>query len=332
MFTVAIIKKNKIELDRTNVDSIKELIKDYIEIRKIEHKDLMELIVDTTNLTPTDTGNTVTCFENDEKIYQICFMARSLKESDIDYVNQNINNLACVLSVTKEIICNDCVLICSTINDNNLCDPSDVSFDDICNLLYKKIIHKGIKISASGNVDEFVFSSAPIEKDQLEKYTSTELPLVNFNLILYYENTPINNTLNKTGTKLLGKNKVYGDVILVSKSSEYEYLDIDMTLFNKLSKVAEGSIWSRNIKEEENITGTKVNNLPMIMNRHRILKKRLSEYKLICNYCGKDLQPEKNNLCAGCYRIRYHDVTCQQRDWHMHKDDCLIGKKDLNKI
>ena len=107
----------------------------------------------------------------------------------------------------------------SLIKDNGTCIPDNFTIDDIINIMYKKHVHKGIIIKTDDTFEEITFYNNPLEdklKEQSNNYRYIELSLFKFNLIMYIQLYPVNNIINKKATKLFGKGKIHGDVIISS--------------------------------------------------------------------------------------------------------------------
>src|SRR5439155_9719770 len=141
---------------------------------------------------------------------------------------------------------------------------------------------------------------------------------------------PNNNSINKKATIIFGRNKVNGDVLLILKESDFEFIDFDKIIFDKIFDLADFSFDTRDLQDDEKKEDVRINNLPVIMNKYCILKKRYSFYNNICNFC-KSSSNETLLICSGCYKTKYHNNNCQQKDWENHKKECLYNKQSINK-
>lgn len=327
-YNIIIIKPNKLIIDQSITrQEVVEIIKPLIEFRSVTISVMMDEICEEIGLTGELVGSTALCMENNDFIYQLCYL--SLKDNDKEDDEEMINGLASYLTMDSQSVYGNCVLICSKILETGICATHDINIDDLVNLLYKKINHMGIRIDTSGEVSEVEFNKQNMDSVfGLSDYKYLELPFLKFNLIMYVREGSTD-TINKKATLLFGSKKILGDVIVLSKSSENEYIDLDLALFKKMLIVAEGSLDNRVLTESEKDDDEKVDGLPIIKNRHRILHNRYNNYVKMCHFC-KIVSDSTNNVCSGCYRMRYHSEECQKNDWKKHRIECLHNVKPVN--
>lgn len=340
-FNIAIIAPNTIMFNKDEIvnmthNTLSERIKDYIQFKTITFDDFIPEIVDTIKLTSDLMGSTSHCAEDSKYVYQMCHldMENNGKKND-----ENIFNTLSSYLVSDGIkIYGSTVFFRSEIGINGTCITSSVNLDNIVDVLYKKLVHKCVKIDTDGNIDEIIFIGDPMEMfitdgNSCTDYQWMELPIFKFNLIVFIQVKASPNKINKKATRLIGRYRVHGDVIVASKSTENEYIDIDKQLLENLLIIAGGTLEDRNLKDEEKDDDKKIDGIPVVFNRYCVLKKRLEEHKLLCYSC-KQIIDEHNNdfICTGCYRINYHDNECQKNHWNTHKPDCMYGKKPLNEL
>ncbi len=329
-FTVAIIKPTQIVFEHEN---ILEQIQSFVELKEVSMDTMMELVVETINLDTKLMGDTTMCYEDADCVYQLCHL--NMEENGGKNDINDLNSIGSTLALGSCAVFGKAVLICSEIKENNTCKPKSLSLNNIKDILLKKLVHTGLKVNVNGSLEEFTFYKDPLEKmsvEEVNNYQWMECPLIKFNLIAFVQVEPSPNIVNKMMTKLVGKHRIYGECILVSKSSENEFLDINRSLFIKLLKISEGPLDSRNLTEDEKNDNVKVNGLPTVMNRYCILKKRLLNYKCICSYCQEIVPTSEAVLCGGCYRARYHNKECQSNHWETHNQDCLYNKTNMNQF
>jgi hypothetical protein len=345
-FSVAIIKPNRFwdnvkgdrdKLQSSTVKDVENEIADIVELRQVTPDTMMECIIDTIKLTKELMGSTSMCYEDNNYVYQLCHLNMSDNGKEGADNEDDINLLASHLCLDDVKIYGSVIILRSKIDhDNgNTCITDTLNITDISELLYKKFVHKGVKVYTNGSVDEFTFINNPLESmsdKEIDRHKWIELPFLNFNLIGFIKMDLETDHVNKKITRLVGSEIVNGTVILVSKSTETEYIDLDRELFNKMIAVANGPMENRKLTEEENKNGDEQNSLPIVMNRHCILENRYKNYKLECNYCSKEIGNNNSLVCTGCYRVKYDDPQCQKDDWENHKKECLHEKKSLNII
>lgn len=349
-FNVAVIQPNKFWADlyknEEKFESLKKPdVKEDIEIdickyvtfKKLSHSEMMDFIVETIKLGSDQMGSTTICYEDKDYVYQLCHLSKvdnGGKEKDED--PENINGISGYLCCDDINIYGTSVLICSKIDtdNNNTCVTHTLELSDISKILYNKVVHKGVHVFPDGTVKEFTFYKDPLEnksKEEISNYRWVELPFLNFNLIGFIKANPEVDIVNKKMTRLIGDQVIHGDVLLVSKTTETEYVNMDKEIFNKLVAVANGSLSNRQLTDIEKKHGEEQNGIPIVMNRHCILDRRYKNYRLECNNCSKEIENNKSVVCAGCYRVKYDTNECQKEDWVNHKKECLYGQEPLNK-
>lgn len=345
--SIAIIKPNTFSLIKEkyykNEDLLEKDFTKYIEIVETTFKDMMELIVKTIGLTPQLMGDTLCCYETKNNIYQLCFLTFG---QDSEKPEKNLISTDIVIG--KEKIYGTTVLINSKINDDGVCSPDTVNIKEIIRIFYQKFIHKGIIIKTEGIIEEFEYFDHPLEyfkitspdNDNYKKYPGIIVPFLNFNLLSFLEIEPKNNIINKKGTLFIGRQRIHGDIIIVSKENDFEFNDLDLTNFNKLLDLSTLDLKKRDIKKEvdkdnkednkeDNKDNEKINELPVLMNRFMLLEKRWNKYKKVCASCKNELT-DTILVCSGCYRVKYHNEECRLKDWEKHKLSCLYNQEPLN--
>jgi len=325
-----IIKPNNFEFKKdlyyNNKEKLYQDLQPYIEHRTIEINDMMEIIVNEIGLTPDLVGESETCYETAENVNQLCYVGKNKNESE----QKDLNIIATYLN--GDTVYGTAVLLNSKITENGTCVSGPITINDCANILYSKFVHKGIFIPFDENVSvtEYEYFAHPLEylensENGYLKYKLFETTFLSFNLGLFSEIT--SQQINKRATRLLGNAKLFGNVVMLNKLP-HEFHDIDLSLFEKIYKLSYGPLNKRELLESENTEGNKINGLPVIMNRYRILEKRYKDYqknKKLCDNCNKDILSNKL-VCSGCYRMRYHNKDCQKSDWSKHVAECLYNK------
>jgi len=332
--SIIIINPNTFEFDKcTHLNNLTQFgndLKQFITIQTVSFEHMMDVIITNIGMIHnTDLhGDTVVCHETDKNIYQMCFLAPETHPNKHD---SNINKLAGYLCGEK--IYGPCVVINSKIEENCTCSPANIDAQTLTEIIYRKFVHKGLFISCDDTktIVEYDFLQTPLEYDKDPKsaeYRYIDIEMFGFTISIFLKNTS-DNTVNKRATKLIGEHKINGDILLATKTT-YEYLDLTNDIFNKLIKLAEGPLEYRKLKDDEQENDIKINNLPVAYNKYIVLGNRYKQYKDICHSCSKPFENNKYLSCSGCYRMKYHDTTCQNADWQNHKRECLINKVSIN--
>jgi len=330
-FNIVIIRKNDFQFDISKFDSgsnynidrqlLKNSIGPYIEIVETDCKTMMEVVVNTIKLEGKLLGDTTVCHQDDKYIYQICHF--NPEKNNMEINNEDMNGLSSHLVMDHNMVYGSTVLIKSKISENFTCVPQSVKdIDEIVDLLCMRVLHKGIMIKTNGTVENIQFYDNPLEKltkEECSEYRWLELPFLKFAFIIFIKLNPEPDEINKKATRLVGNYRVKGDVLVISKSTENDYLDIDRSLFKVIDKLTWGKLSKRKLIEEET-EDKKINSLPIVMNRYCILMERY-----------KKIQTNSYNfICTGCYRMKYKDKKDQEYDWSDHKNECLYNKRFIN--
>lgn len=331
---VIVINHNNIEwnndTDVNNLNQLESELSKYVTVKTINVDELMETIVLSINLNQDLLGDSTICYQTSNNVYQVCY---------ISYDEKTDKDTLCVNKIAS-CLCNDtiygnAVLINSKISDNSTCIPDTLCIKDMVNIFYSKFIHKAIFIPCdnSNPVVEYNYSKSPLEyygNHNNNNFKTLEFEFMDFNLSMFckteIEDDAYDNKINKRATRIYGKQSLIGDIILFSLTDK-EFIDVSLELYNKIVKLSYGPMKQRQITSEERKENEKINNLPVVMNRYRILDNRFIKCNLVCSYCQKDLIEDKLNECSGCYRMKYHNDHCQKQHWNEHKFDCLHYKK-----
>lgn len=324
MNSLIVIKPTQFNFINNLID-LEKALEDHIVIKEYTQETLMESIIDEIGLTPDLVGDTQNCYETSQNIYQICFVGYD-KES---LNNQPINTIATCLS-GGETVYGPAVLINSKILEPDyLCSQESVFIKDLAIILNSKFIHKGIIIPAleTEDITEYEYQNHPLQafeksENTYGKYKLVETTFLGFQIGFFYNTESIN--INKRATRILGKQKLYGDIVIFNKLP-HEYLDLDLELFNKISKLSYGSLKNREARSDEDKEGQKINGLPVAFNKYCLLNKRYLEHKKCCDHCKDKFINNEKLLCTGCFRVRYHNKECQKKDWINHKVECLYN-------
>lgn len=324
-FDIAIIRTNNFgnSDDFLTTEQIKNECNNFIHIKNVSVENMMETIVIDIKMSSDVIGDTISCYEDDIYVYQMCYVQHT------DNIEKN--GVASYLCYDNRIIYGNVAIIKYKINDDYVCENNSIIFDDIINIINKKYIHKGVKITLDNKIIPFEYKKHPLESiDKPDNYLSADIVILSQQYVFFIENEPENDKTNEIATRLAGNNLIKGNVIIVSLATTNIYSDTDINTIKKLSKVLYGKINNRELSGIELKNREKDdNNNFIVMNHHTILNRRYKLYEMKCCSCNNNL--DKNfSVCMGCYRAVYDSQECQKKDWTSHNAVCLHNKKPLN--
>ena len=282
---------------------------------------MMDKIVKLIGLRSDQIGITSLCYEDNQYIYQLCHY-KDLKNNKDD-----LNCLASTLTTNKETIYNNAVLLCSKINENNTCIPNKIDFDSLSRLIYKKFVHVGVMIDCDNKITEYKFRKSPFEKmpeEEIKNYQWVEVTIAGFVVKLYVQVIAKPDKINKLSTKIKGDSIVKGTVYLTIESHDFNFMDFNKELLNKLLLVCEGPLKNRELRKGEGELKNRKKDKDdiIIMNSLCVLEKRYKE--------GLKIKNENKFVCKGCFRMRYSSYDEFRNDWKNHRKDCI--KKNIETV
>jgi len=337
-YNILVIEPNDFSLEALNLNDIPNLktnirraLPNYVTLKETNIQNMVEDLYNILNLNEDLIADTEEILETVNNVYQLChvnYSNTSIPTTNFTTTSSNSNNivnsLASYLCLTTTVY-NTAIILNSRVTDNLTCMPDTLNLESLVDILYKKLIHQAVKITPSSIYYTISFYRSPIENlvETIEDQTQYKILEVSdfykFNLLLYLQIKPINKHLNKDATKLLGTSKLYGDIIVVSKTAENEYIDLDVETLQKLVDLATDTLSSRKLTDEELRKNEKINNLPVVLTKYNLVN---IKYRVNNN----------RYICTGCYRLRYPDITTQRLDWDAHKKDCLYNKPTLQDL
>lgn len=306
MFSVAIIKPNNYTYvgDEFLLSKIMETISEHIIFKEISSVDLMDEICETIGLTDdSNMGDTIIIYEDLYKVVQLCYL---------DTEGTELNMLASFYA-RKKIYGSVLILNSSIDQITYTCSNQSIDLDMLSNILYKKVVHKGI--CCFDDITEYNYYNNPLVNVENCEYMVINFNMFNFYFSAYYKKNQ-SDPINKKASRFVGK-LLYGPVLIVSKSSETEFIDLDKNLFLELLKKCGGDLERRVVNNPE----YKNNELQKIMNGYCVLNQTC-----IYKECATCNNKDNLILCTGCYRTYYDSVECQKKDWERHSKDCSYKK------
>jgi hypothetical protein len=328
-YRIAIIKPNECKISKENIDDLQNATDKYTEIIEVTHDKLPQVITETIGMVPQSImGDTSTLYQDNKYVYDMCFVDPEQNKTEPD--ETKYNEIATHLIIDNKKVYGNVVIMRSKITDNKTCEPDELSYDNLINLLRLKTIHTGLFVPVKGDVTEYQFYKDPVEGlevAKMQKLGYVESTISKFNLLAFFPIDENTYPINKKVTRLFNR-KIYGDVYLVSRSTESTYENLTSDLYKKLDSISWGHTTNRNLTAEET-EETEKEGLPMISNRYTILEARTQIDYRKCSNCDES-NIDKVMSCAGCHRVMYCSKKCQTQDWIDHRKDCLYKLESVN--
>ena len=304
MFSIAIIKPNTLNLTpehflNPNSEELKTALIDCVTFKNVQLPDLMKTIVEEIGLTQELIGSTSLCHETPENMFELCYL-NMLENGDVEDPS-NVNHLATYLVRGNFDVYRTCVLLKNKIGDNLTRSPDNLTYKDLLQACKTKAIHRGIKIHPDGTYEEFSYDKDPMEnfsQEEIASFRWCECQFLKSNLILFIKPHANSSDINKLASNIYGRKRINGPALLILKSDENDFLDLDRITFEKFLAVSSGPYGMRMLDEEEK-NETKLNKLPVIKNQYHILNKRFDKFNAVYNneeMLNKLNQHRENNL------------------------------------
>lgn len=320
MLQIAVISKGILDIpnirDFTTLDEIKNLITPYIKLIQLEdlEQNLIDIFVKEINLTSKEVGLTTMSVETLTHIYQLVHKNFDKK------TEENFNLISTLLNLGKQEVMGDSILVKIDVNCHPYKNCSINDIDEIVNLVKSRYIFNAINITDK-DINEIDIRYQYLTDDKLT-YNNTEykykedIHILNYNLCMYY-NKDTAKPINKTATRLNASNIIYGDVIIISFTTETEIISLYKNTFMRLNDLTYNKLSNRAMTNEDY---QYFEDNKLLICRTTALNYKLNNYKIKCAYCSGT----KNLLmCSGCYRNMYDTKQCQIDDYSKHKEQCL---------
>lgn len=325
---IVIIKSNEFNLENENItfEEFSDEIEKYIEIKNVKIKDLMSTIVSIVGINkyPELAMENQLCHNTVDSMYQMMFLNKELYGpkyiDNTDKHNYICDNMIYERNVTSK---NNVVILKSNILNDGTCEPSSITKQEMIEIIYKKYFHYAISIELNENgnetIKEYKFHKNPILTNN-ENIGAIQINYLKFGLIFLCEIDPVINHINKTATRIAGKYKFYGNVMIYMGMGD-KYLDLRKDLFEKIDFTSYGSLDDRIVKDYSDEQKNE-NGFVIINNSYMLLDKMYNEK------INKPIYPV---LCNGCYRKRYQTQLEMNNDKD-HEKECLVKIKSSNLI
>ena len=262
-------------------------------------------------------------------------------ESYVSSQPEQMNNIGCLMSLKHTVIENNIVVIA---NKYDLSAPkfvtqTDVSKCDLIRVVRRRFFSSAVLIKNNNLIKYYYQNPVALastvfnldyEKDSIETVSFTHLK---YNLLFFFKQDKTQ-YVNKCATRIYGRNKIYGDVLVLHELDEKVFANLNIYEIKKINLLSYGKLSDRELSPEENFTIPELEpeaegqttKLTPLWSRYLVLhhrSKKLETDPAGCAYCKKKLT-ETKVVCPHCYRIKYCSTECCIRDFGTsHFEDCV---------
>jgi hypothetical protein len=181
-------------------------------------------------------GASTKMLDIDEKyIYEMIYLTINGDLESKDY-----NYFATMISPVNEGIFGNVIIIKSQIDyQNNKCHLTNMSKNELHQIIKKRGYHQGIKIEDDNTISMFEYADinyiSKILDEDFNLIKKETIVVLKHLIEIYYLDDPYNNK-NEIISKFLNKD-IYGDVVIVSRKDEYFYDDLDINTWKLIKKI-----------------------------------------------------------------------------------------------
>lgn len=274
-FKLAIIRPvDNLNLDELSTDEQWDVISSFIEFVDTTPEDMMSVVVETIDMSPELMGDTYTCSETTDAVYQFCFLSKTDNNLSED---RPLNRIATWIydDPSKEIH-GSIVLMKSVISSDHICTHGSLEMEEIRDIIDEVRNHTGVLVKTDGSLSPFRFTSDPVRSvTNPNNYSFTDLEIFGFSLLLFIQLIPDDQTTNHHISTLLGTKRVEGDVIVTSIIDQKKYGKLTPETLLRILNLSVSSLDDRTLTPEESQRGQKTDSgLLKVINGYHILNMR----------------------------------------------------------
>jgi hypothetical protein len=282
--------------------------------------------------------HTESSYTSEKRHLEIIFATPNLEEKK---ATLKLNAYGCLCSLSHTIVENNCILLA---NEYDISSPStkylkltSITKDDLVRVIRRRYFYSAVLIKDNQMCKYYYQNPQYLVKTIFEHDEEKDLQVTPTNILKYQlrmihrdfkKNS--NQYLNQIATRIAGKTRLYGDILILNMIDENVYYNISIHELRRLNVLSYGRIYDRQLKSEEdselgNLLTGQSNQRQIYMSRYVLLHRRMKIYheklKNRCHYCEKLV--ETPITCTGCYRFKYCSNSCLKDDQGAHKDDCI---------
>ncbi|XWV24880.1 hypothetical protein QJ856_gp0903 [Tupanvirus deep ocean] len=256
---------------------------------------------------------------------------------------ENMNTLACLMSLKHNVIENTCVVFS---NRYDLSAPhftvmESITKEDILRIVRRRFYFSAILIKDDQFVKYYYQNPSYLiskiygltEKDNIQKLSHS---LLKYNLAFYFQHDKTK-YVNKIATRINGLYRLHGDVLMLHEMEENVFANLSIHEAKRLNVLAYGRLYDRELKKEEIHTvdtvevddkGKQVDKkVTPLWSRYIVVNSRMLQWQEKKNKCINCYAEMKTPIvCDKCYRVKLCSVNCQKEFSSYHSDECINPK------
>jgi hypothetical protein len=233
---------------------LKDDIEEYIRLAKINTiYELFNIINVVVNPTDKHVVNIEDLYYTSDYVYQAIFkcVAKDINESYESYIKES-NKLATQMLGERHMVDGNMILIKRSIINNDF-DYTDVTLDDITDILRNQFLHKAIIIKPDDTIEEQSYIYSPLEinfgQSHIDNVRYHEFKFIDYRLFYHVDTKAEQTKINRIASIIYGK-KIYGNVLIsLSDNSDSSPLNLDMTK-NLIKMIGTITIYTKSTNTE----------------------------------------------------------------------------------
>jgi hypothetical protein len=199
--------------------------------------------------------NTHKCYETSNDMYYFLY------KPNMSNQESNIISLSRYFTTQHESIVHRGVLLKTSYDSNHKLINTNITLDDVVNIIRNKLVHKAIIIKTDNTFEEIIFDKIPIDHTNMHPDTTRYIQIDIFGktLTMFIDIIPQNNNhnsdFNKHATIIGRKMKILGDVVvsLLSMQPTVEINNLSIDIVKKIiSYRMHNSDTPKNISDQMN--------------------------------------------------------------------------------
>ena len=240
---------------------------------------------------------------------------------------ENMNDICCLYNIEHKIMENTCVVVPHSYDINNkyFLKSSEITKYDLIRMIRRRFYFSAILIKPDFTIYKYYFQDPKPLLSLIFGNAETHrlnCDVFRYGLSFYYTKTD-GDKINKCATRINGKFRLSGNVLIIHEPDNNIYANISRHEFKRLNLLCYSRLYDRTTifeKIQEHASELSEN---IVLNKYLGIELRMNEFiKFKCMNCGIQTEKKQDNVCQQCYRAIYCSLECKQNFQDHHYDDC----------